>query len=121
MYSQLKERIILAFEKAHSTGYQALIVVNNSQGHSAYAEDALVISWMNIKPRGKQARMHNGWYIYNGQKTVQPMIYPNDHLTHPDKPKGINAVLVERGLYQSHLQGKCEGKCKASKEDCCNK
>jgi hypothetical protein len=76
---------------------------------------------MNVKPGGKQARMHDGWCIHNGQKTAQPMIYPNDHPTHSDKPKGINAVLVECGLYQSQLRGKCEGKCEADKEDCCNK
>jgi len=121
MYSQLKEKIIPAFEKAHGAGHQALIVVNNSQGHSAYSEDALVISRMNVKPGGKQARMHDGWYICNGQKTAQTMIYPNDHPTHPDKPKGINAVLTECGLYQSQLRGKCESKCEPDKEDCCNK
>lgn len=76
---------------------------------------------MNVKPGGKQARMHNGWYIHNGQKIVQSMIYPNDHSTYPDKPKGINAVVVECGLYQSQLPGKCKGKCEADKVDCYNK
>lgn len=41
---QLKDRIILAFENAHGAGYQALFVIDNSQDHSAYAEDALVTS-----------------------------------------------------------------------------
>jgi len=41
---QLKEKIIPAFEKMHGAGYQALIMVDNSQGHSAYAEDSLLMS-----------------------------------------------------------------------------
>jgi hypothetical protein len=76
---------------------------------------------MNVKPGGKHACMHNGWYMHNGQKIVQQMIYPNDHPTHPDKPKGINAVLMKRGLYQCQLWGKCENKCEPDKDNCYNK
>ena len=76
---QLQEKIIPAFEQAHGAGYQALFLVDNSQGHSAYAEDALLISRMNIKPGGKQARMHSGWYLCDGQKVDQPMIFPVNH------------------------------------------
>src|ERR1700722_3007873 len=76
---------------------------------------------MNIKPGGKQAQMHDGWYIRDGQKIIQPMIYPTNHPTNPNQPKGIKAVLMERGLYQSKLRGKCESKCDAEKTDCCNK
>ncbi|KIK82327.1 hypothetical protein PAXRUDRAFT_35590 [Paxillus rubicundulus Ve08.2h10] len=57
--NQLRNKIIPAFEHAHGAGYQALFLVDNSQGHSAYAEDALVISRMNIKLGGKQACMCN--------------------------------------------------------------
>jgi hypothetical protein len=32
-------------------------MVDNSQGHSAYSEDALLASCMNVKPGGKQAHM----------------------------------------------------------------
>jgi hypothetical protein len=45
---QLKEKIIPAFEAAHGPGYQALIMVDHSQGHAAYAADALLTSWMNL-------------------------------------------------------------------------
>ena len=41
---QLTEKIIPTFERAHGPGYQALFMVDNSQGHSAYAEDALLVS-----------------------------------------------------------------------------
>jgi hypothetical protein len=35
-------------------------MVDNSQGHSAYAADALLVSRMNMKPGGKQAYIRNG-------------------------------------------------------------
>ncbi|KIJ46075.1 hypothetical protein M422DRAFT_250504 [Sphaerobolus stellatus SS14] len=54
---QLKERFFSAFEAAHGSGYQALVLIDNSQGHSAYAEDALLTSRMNMHPGGKQANL----------------------------------------------------------------
>jgi hypothetical protein len=58
---------------------------------------------MNTKPGGKQARMHDGWYIRDGHNITQSMIYPENHPTNANQPKGIKAVLTERGLYQSRL------------------
>ncbi|KAE9394968.1 hypothetical protein BT96DRAFT_958677 [Gymnopus androsaceus JB14] len=87
---QLKEKIIPAFEEVHGTGYQALIMVGNSQGHSAYAEDALLITHMNIDPGGKQAHQQHGWYLdASGIIISQSMIFPASHPEHPDQPKGI--------------------------------
>ena len=43
-------------------------MVNNSHGHSAYLEDALLILLMNVGPGGKQARIHNGWFILDCQR-----------------------------------------------------
>src|SRR5712672_1404099 len=91
---QLKEKIIPAFERAHGAGYQALFLIDNSQGHSAYAEDALLVSHMNIKPGGKQAHMHDGWFMQDGQQISQEMCYPADHAKYPNQPKGIKAVLT---------------------------
>src|SRR6202011_2322960 len=87
-FIQLTEKIIPAFEKAHRPGYQALIMVDNSQGHSAYAEDALLVSRMNVRPGGKQARMQNGWFVHNGQKITQPLVFPSDYPNFPNEPKG---------------------------------
>ncbi|KIJ39956.1 hypothetical protein M422DRAFT_257275 [Sphaerobolus stellatus SS14] len=57
---QLKEKFFPAFKKAHGPGYQALVMVDNSQGHSAYAEDALLTTWMNLHPGGEQAKLQDG-------------------------------------------------------------
>ncbi|KIM63514.1 hypothetical protein SCLCIDRAFT_117061 [Scleroderma citrinum Foug A] len=97
--NQLRNKIIPEFERAHGPGYQALFLIDNSQGHSAYAEDALVVSRMNVKPGGKQAHMRNGWYISNGEKFTQSMVYPHDHADHPNAPKGIKAYLRDHCDY----------------------
>ncbi|KAG2151186.1 uncharacterized protein EDB93DRAFT_1275952 [Suillus bovinus] len=90
--AQLHNKIIPAFERAHGPGYQALFLIDNSQGHSAYADDVLPISRMNINPGGKQAQMKDGWFIdAGGQKVIQPMMFPSDHHDHPNEPKGIKA------------------------------
>src|SRR6266487_1496629 len=80
---KLVEKIIPAFEKAHGPGYQALIMVDNSQGHSAYSQDALVASRMNVKPGGKQAHMHDTWYVHDGQRFTQTMNFACDHAEYP--------------------------------------
>ena len=100
---QLTEKTIPVFENVHGPGYQALIMVDNSQGHSAYAADALLVSRMNMKPGGKQACLRDGWYMQNGQKVIQQMTFPNDHAEYPGQPKGIKQVLTECGLNTSNL------------------
>ena len=54
---QLIKKIILVFERVHGPRYQALYMVDNSQGHSAYSVNALLTSWMNLHPSGKQAKL----------------------------------------------------------------
>ena len=120
---QMTEKIIPAFEAVHGAGYQALFIIDNSQGHSAYAEDALRVNGrMNVNPGGKQARMWNGWFIHNGARVEQAMVFPPDHPQYPNEPKGIKAVLTERGLWRSNLRGKCHSKCESgAAAECCNK
>ncbi|KZT08516.1 uncharacterized protein LAESUDRAFT_736015 [Laetiporus sulphureus 93-53] len=65
------EKIIPAFERKHGPGFQACIFVDHSQGHSAYAEDALLVSCMNMQPGGKQAHMRDGWFIRNELNPIE--------------------------------------------------
>ena len=117
----MSEKIIPAFEAAHGAGYRALFLIDNSQGHSAYAEDALQVrNRMNIKPGGKQAHMWKGWFICDGIRIKQDMVYPPDHPYFPDQPKGIKAVLTEWGLWQEQICGKCHSKCDTDAVACCN-
>ena len=120
--AKLREKIIPAFEKAHGPGYQALIMVDNSQGHSAYPDNALLVSKMNLNPGGKQARLRDGWFIRDGQKITQSMVFPADHPSYPDTPKGMKVVLQERGLWRDKMRLECaKPKCTAGATDCCAK
>ena len=105
----------------HGPGYQALFLIDNSQGHSAYSADALLASRMNLRPGGKQAWMRDGWFMQNGQKVVQLMVFPKDHCEFPDQLKGVKQVLLERCLWVDKLTMKCRQKCSVGSADCCAK
>lgn len=99
-------------------------MVDNSQGHSAYSEDALLITQMNVNPGGKQAHPWDGWFVPSGESTSakvsQSMVYPADHPKFPGQPKGIKNVLLERGFDVHDFCGKCK-KCDPNLETCCCK
>jgi len=103
-------------------------MVDNLQGHSAYSEDALLVSQRNMKPGGKQPKLQNGWYIRDGSQVTQEMNFPTSHPEFPGKPKGIKHVLMECGLFQNNLTMQCKkkkdgtgGKCEHGATDCCAK
>ena len=60
---QIKNEIIPIFGKLHSPEYQALIMVDNSQGHSTWPKDALHVQNMNLNPGGKVPCIHDGWFM----------------------------------------------------------
>lgn len=95
-------------------------MVDNSQGHSAYAADALVISRMNFRPGGKQPKMRKTWFINaRSEREEQEMVFGSDHPQFPNQPKGMKQVLVERGLWKQGLIMSCKDKCTGESEDCC--
>ncbi|KAH8915173.1 hypothetical protein BT69DRAFT_1310419 [Atractiella rhizophila] len=57
---------------------------------------------MNLGPGGKQPVMHDGWWSKDGIKVPQPMMDVQG------VPKGMRAVLQERGLWRPGLQAKCK-------------
>lgn len=118
---QLRTKIIPAFEEAHGPGFQALFFIDNSQGHAAYTQDALLASRMNLRPGGKQAHLKNGWYFSSDRTTKirQEMSFPPDHPQFLNQPKGMKQVLLKRGLWRARLTMKCEGGCEH--DDCCVK
>lgn len=123
MVSQIVEKIIPAFERAHGPGFQLLLMVDNSQGHAAYAVDALLVQRMNMNPGGKQAPMRPGWFMRNGVKVVQPMVFPVDHPKYPGQAKGMKQVMKERGLLRPRLLMQCSApkKCEHSATGYCAK
>jgi hypothetical protein len=116
----LKEKIIPAFEKAHGPEYQALFMVDNSQGHSAYPADALLVQRMNLGPGGKKPCMRNGWFMRGGEKVSHSMVMPSTDSGSP-QPKGMQMILEERGLWpRGGLRLKCpKNSCIPEATTCC--
>jgi hypothetical protein len=96
--SKLKEKIVLAFECVHRPGYQALIMVDNSQGHSAYGEDALLVSCMNLRPGGKQACLKDGWYLRDDNAKIIK-VFTLGHLFRMDSADCVDCPSTGQGLY----------------------
>jgi hypothetical protein len=63
---QLHQKIIPEFERLHGPEYQALIMVDNSQGHAAYASDALLATKINLNPGGAVPKLRDGWFMHDG-------------------------------------------------------
>ena len=61
---------------------------DHSSCHGTFAEDALNASKMNLKPGGKQPRMHDTYW----HRKLQKMVYSDG------TPKELKAVLIERGV-----------------------
>ena len=118
---QLCEKIIPEFERLHGPGYQALIMVDNSQGHAAYASDALLVTKMNLNPGGSVPKLWDGWFVRDGCRISQLMVFPIDHPTNPDQPKGIKQVLTEWGLWRQGMLLECKKPkvCSMESIDCC--
>ncbi len=86
----------------------AVFVFDRSSAHGSYAEDALNINSMNIKPGEKQKKLHDTIIPHNnldpapGEEDtcgqLQQMCFPNDHkdLKLRRQPKGVKAVLQEQ-------------------------
>ena len=70
-------------------------IFDQSSCHKAMAEDALDASKMNVKPGGKQPKMHST--IWAGKE--QTLCFDNGI------PKGMKAVLEERGINTTTLIG----------------
>ena len=62
---------LLTSNNPKEKGYRVCFVFDHSSCHGTFAEDALDASKMNLKPGGKQPRMHDT--IWNGK--VQKMVF----------------------------------------------
>ena len=98
-------------------GYRALFLYDNASSHSSYATDALRVQSMNLGAGGDQAILRDGYYMKEGRKILQSMVGENGI------PKGIEAVLRERGLWKEGLRLECGkpycNQCLQRKK-CCN-
>ena len=91
---QVEAAIKIAKVKYAADRYNVLWFFDHSSGHTAFAEDALNASRMNVRPGGKQPVMHDT--IYNG--IHQKMVLPDG------TPKGMKMVLEERKVNVSGMK-----------------
>ncbi|EAU83213.1 hypothetical protein CC1G_11674 [Coprinopsis cinerea okayama7 len=108
---------------------------DQSTAHAALAPDALRAHDMNVKPGGKQPKMHDTIIPHSNPNPalrgiVQSMVFDEDlPPSHPDyehrgKPKGMRRVLEERGLWDilteknggKEIPGTCQT-CKLSQKE----
>jgi len=101
------------FEEKHP-GCIGLFCFDQSSNHNSFKEDALVATKMNLGPGGKNIKhMRDGYFLKEGEKVIQKMEDVNG------VPKGIKAVLIERGLWPDKgLNLDCK-ECPEGKTDCC--
>jgi hypothetical protein len=106
LLSQIKDAIPI-FEHLHP-GAVGVWIFDCSSAHEAFADDALNVNNMNIKPGGKQRKIRStiiplsnpppnpGNPDTRGQ--IQPLVFPDDHQDTElcGKAKGLRAVLMER-------------------------
>ena len=104
------KKCIADFEKAsdiiavnYNGKYTPVFLTDHSPIHSGYAEDALVAKLMNVNPGGKQPKMRPGWFIKNGLRFKQYMVFEGGPLE--GQAKGLKQVCIERFGLEA-VQGK---------------
>ena len=123
LLDQVINYAIPIFETIHP-GTIAVFAFDNSTNHGSLPKDGLNAAHMNAKPGGKQPCMRSTFYGLNN--TPQEMVFPANHPTHPNLPKGMCQILKERGLWSDGLVADCK-LCKGKntkvvdlkKVDCC--
>ena len=91
---QVEAAIKITKVKYASDQYNVLWFFDHSSGHTAFAEDALNASRMNVRPGGKQPVMRDT--VYNGK--LQKMVLADG------TPKGMKLVLEERSVNVSGMK-----------------
>ena len=87
------DHTISIFEKIHPDA-QGLFLFDNAPSYKKLADDSLNVERMNVNPGGMQPAMRST--TWNGH--VQTMVYPDG------TPKGMKAVLQERGVHTKGLK-----------------
>lgn len=121
---KLLEQVIRAiniFERTHP-GNVGIFAFDNATSHTAFAEDALVASKMNLSPGGSVPKMRDTTWSGGHQS----MVIEEDYFVYNKKtksnvnlrgqPKGIQWVLSERGLWQEGMALEC-ALCKRKEAD----
>lgn len=89
----VKDVATIAMFKYPSDEHTVIFIFDQSSCHCAFAEDALNVNRMNVRPGGMQPAMHDT--MWSGR--VQKMVNDNG------VPKGMKQILEERGINTSSM------------------
>ncbi|PLW22371.1 hypothetical protein PCASD_15904 [Puccinia coronata f. sp. avenae] len=116
--SQVSNKAIPIFEALHPDT-QAVFIFDCSSAHGAFAPLALRVQNMNLNPGGKQAVLRDT-VIPSDDPRIPPHLHGrvqkfSYNPSHPDptragKPKGVQAILQERGFWSYYTQKRREAK-----------
>ena len=102
LLDQIKSKA-LPIAEALYPGYELLFMFDNATSHAIYAKDELQVAHMNKGPGGQQPFLRQGWYAApDGEIITQEMCLISENPTTGQSSrvqKGIQAILVERGLW----------------------
>ena len=137
MHEQIKEDVILLFEKLHP-GCQALFVLDQSSNHNAYAPSAKRANSFNLKDTKLKSINERiilpGYYIgVDGEKKIQNFYLleiENEGQKNERRTwfrKGLETILTERGLGRwnefkaegKYWKAKCSNKEPNADRTCC--
>ena len=132
LVEQVMKLAIKFFELTHGPDRQALFLFDNSKCHGIMASDSLDSRAMNLNPGGKQPKMRKGWYMKDGVRVEQSMVFEDTDIVQfsfsinvdgkkysfkqgdavkgtvlVGQPKGMRHALWERGLWTDSLKGVC--------------
>ena len=87
---QVKVAATTTEQKHPPDRYSIIWIFEQSSGHCAYAENALNVPRINVRPGGKQPTMRN---------TINPLTgHPQSLVDNSGIPKGMRQILRERGV-----------------------
>ena len=92
--AQVKDTVKIVKVKYPRVMYDIIWLFDHSSGHTAFADDALNVNKMNVRPGGAQPKMHNT--IWGGRE--QKMVFDDG------TPKGMKQVLFERGVNTTKMK-----------------
>ena len=94
--AQVEDAIKIVKVKYPSQFYDVFWFFDHSSGHTAYADDALNASKMNVKPGGAQPKLRDT--INPKTNRVQKMVYDDG------TPKGMKQILFESGVNTTKMK-----------------
>ncbi|PLW21648.1 hypothetical protein PCANC_03184 [Puccinia coronata f. sp. avenae] len=109
---QVSSKAIPIFQALHPDA-QAVFIFDCSSAHGAYGPSTLRVQNMNLNPGGKQSRLCDTTIPYDDplipphlRGQIQTFCYDpsNPDPTKAGQPKGVQAILQERGLWQHYTQ-----------------